>query len=280
MSTIYMITAPRNRILKREWKEIIKTHDIHKWIIAKETGQGGYEHWQVRLATNLTFEQLKNIFPEAHIEQSTEWSDYERKEANYVCSEDTSDILRCRYGKLRENQRKILQQVYAQSDRGIHVVFDERGGSGKSFLCRWLFERNIGFYVPPTVRTTQGIIQFVASGYRGQRIIVIDIPRSSRWTNELYEGIEAIKDGLVYDTRYSAKMKDIWGVKILCLTNTRPKLSALSTDRWNILNAKGEMECVSSFIQPTTKPEKDTQGSSRSQKTKTKKTSTSENFLS
>lgn len=245
-------------------------HDIHKWIYAKETGQGGYEHWQVRLYTSCSFEELKGAFPEAHIEQSTEWGEYERKEGNFVCSEDTSDILRCRYGKLRKNQSAILRKVMQQSDRGIHVVYDPSGNTGKSFLCRYLYERGIGFYVPPTVRTTQGIIQYVASGYRGQKIIVIDIPRSSKWTNELYEGIEAIKDGLVYDTRYSAKMRDIWGVKILCLTNTMPQLDNLSKDRWKLLKAEGTDMYVSNT--QTTK-EQITSSHSEATKEKSKRTS-------
>lgn len=263
---------PRDKVPKRAIKEFIKKHDIHKWIYAKETGQGGYEHWQVRLYTSATFDELKGAFPEAHIEQSTEWGEYERKEANFVSSEDTTDILRCRYGKLRQNQRRILRQVYRQSDRGITVVYDPKGNTGKSFLSRYLFERNIGFYVPPTVRNTQGIIQYVASGYRGQRIIVIDIPRSSRWTIELYEGLEAIKDGLVYDTRYSAKMRDIWGVKILCLTNSIPKLDALSMDRWKILNGDGLPISTSTLLSTTEK------STTASKHKSTKRTSTKLDF--
>lgn len=255
-------------------------HDIHKWIYAKETGQGGYKHWQVRIYASCSFEELKSAFPEAHIEQSTEWGEYERKESNFVCSEDTSDILRCRYGKLRKNQSAILREVMQQSDRSIHVVYDPNGNTGKSFLCRYLYERNIGFYVPPTVRTTQGIIQYVASGYRGQRIIVIDIPRSSKWTNELYEGIEAIKDGLVYDTRYSAKMRDIWGVKILCLTNSQPKLDALSLDRWIILNETGKriQLCGSTTTDHISNSTSNTQETSeKKKKTRTSKARTRSN---
>lgn len=240
MSQIYMITAPRAQVHKRAWREFIKNHDIHKWIIAKETGTGGYEHWQVRLDTCATFEELKSAFPKAHIEKSTQWCEYERKEGNFVSSEDNNSILSVRYGKLRSNQRKILRQVLQQSDRGITVVFDRNGNTGKSWLVRYLFERSMGFYVPPTVGTTQGIIQYVCSGYKGQGIIVIDIPRSSKWTTQLYECIEAIKDGLVYDTRYSAKMRDIYGVKVLVTTNTMPKLDALSADRWDILDAEGK----------------------------------------
>ena len=273
MSEIYMITAPRDQVPKRAIKEFIKNHDIHKWIFAKETGSGGYEHWQIRLSTSASFEEVQSAFYPAHIEKSTEWGEYERKEANFVCSEDTIDILRCRYGRLRKNQSTILREVEQQSDRGIHVVYDPNGNSGKSFLCRWLYERNIGFYVPPTVRTTQGIIQYVASGYRGQRIIVIDIPRSSKWTNELYEGIEAIKDGLVYDTRYSAKMRDIWGVKILCLTNTRPQLEALSLDRWTILDAEGQTVPIDTSKEKDNGTSSRSQGSTRTRTRKTKKKS-------
>lgn len=268
MTQIYMLTMPRDKVPKRAIKEFIKKHDIHKWIYAKETGQGGYEHWQVRLYTSATFDELKGAFPEAHIEQSTEWGEYERKEANFVSSEDTTDILRCRYGKLRKNQRRILRQVYGQSDRGITVVYDPEGNTGKSFLSRYLFERNIGFYVPPTVRNTQGIIQYVASGYRGQRIIVVDIPRSSRWSTELYEGLEAIKDGLVYDTRYSAKMRDIWGVKILVLTNNLPKLDALSKDRWTILTADGSI--YSTYGSKQTEKKSNTKSKPKSKRSNTK----------
>lgn len=240
MGTIYMITAPRAQVHKRAWKEFIKKHDIHKWIIAKETGSGGYEHWQVRLDTSATFEELKSAFPTAHIEKSTVWSNYERKEGNFIQSDDTTDIRRCRFGTLRANQRRIIQHLRLQSDRGITVVYDPRGGSGKSFLIRHLYETGRGCYVPPTIGSVQGIIQYVASGYRGEPYILIDIPRSTKWNTQVLEGLEAIKDGLVYDTRYHAQMRDIWGVKVLVTTNTMPNLDALSADRWDILDADGK----------------------------------------
>lgn len=239
MSKIFMLTVPRDQVPKRAWQIMIKNHDIHKWIVAKETGAGGLEHWQVRITTNQSFEELKTMFPTAHIEESTQWCDYERKEGKFVCSDDNNSILQCRYGRYRSNQRRIVESLRGQSDRTVTVVFDPEGNHGKSWLVRHLFEIGKGFYVPPTIGTVQGIIQYVASGYRGQEFIIIDIPRSSKWNTALYEGIEAIKDGLVYDTRYSAKMRDIWGVKLLVMTNSMPKLDALSKDRWMILDGQG-----------------------------------------
>ena len=232
----YMLTIPRYPWVKAGLKAFIRQHDIHKWIIAKETGRGGYEHYQVRLTTNAGFECLKSAFPQAHIEEASEVYEYEKKEGKYWCSDDTNGILRTRYGKLDGIQRIIHNRVGRQSDRGITTVLDRRGNSGKSFYCRWLFERGKGFYCPPTVDTVKGLIQFVASGYRGEEIIVIDIPRSWKWSEQLYAAIESIKDGLVYDTRYHTQIRDIYGVKVLVLTNTVPKLDKLSIDRWDILD--------------------------------------------
>ena len=106
------------------------------------------------------------------------------------------------------------------------------GNQGKSWLCGALYERGLACYVPPTIDTVKGLIQWVASAYRGEPYIIIDIPRSWKWSQQLYVAIESIKDGLVYDTRYTARLKNIRGVKVLCMTNNDPKLDKLSADRW------------------------------------------------
>lgn len=235
MSEIYMITTPRDHTCKREIMKTIEDYDIHKWIVAIEKGKGGYEHFQIRLQTSATFDQLKERFPKGHIEKASNTWEYERKEGRYWTSDDTRQILSCRFGRINDLQRRILERTKRQTNRGITVVYDPRGNNGKSWLCRHLYERGIGFYVPPTIDNAKGIIQYISSGYRGEEIIVIDIPRSWKWSESLYTAIETIKDGLVYDTRYHASMRDIWGVKVLVMTNNKPKLDKLSEDRWDIL---------------------------------------------
>lgn len=236
MSETYMLTIPDYPWVKKGLKAFIEHNDIHKWIIAKETGKGGYKHYQVRLTTGASFESLKQAFPQAHIEKASEDFSYERKEGNFWSSEDTNAVRKCRYGRLDSNQKRILNRVRHGNDRCISTVYDPRGSLGKSFLCRHLYERGMAFYCPPTIDSVKGIIQFIASGYRKEDIIIIDIPRSWKWSEQLYAGVEAIKDGLIYDTRYSAKIRDIWGVKVLVLTNTMPKLDKLSKDRWDIID--------------------------------------------
>lgn len=233
--TIYMMTMPRNSVNKALLKKFILDHDIHKWCIGYETGKTGYEHFQVRIQFGGQFDELKRFFDDAHIEEGSDDWEYEKKGGYFVSNEDTTDVLRCRFGKLRPNQLRILKLLSEQNDRGVLVWIDHTGGVGKSFLTRWLVERRRAYYVPPTIENAKQIIQWVCSGYQGQPFIVIDIPRSAKWSESLYTGIEAIKDGLIYDTRYSAKLRDIWGVKILVLTNSKPRLDALSKDRWTII---------------------------------------------
>lgn len=239
---VWMLTIPRDenhRYVKRGLLAIIEHNDSHEWVIGFETGKTGYKHYQVRIKVGLTFVALKQHFPDAHIEQANEVWDYEKKEGNFICSRDNDSIISCRFGSCRDNQRRILQHCNKQSDRGITVCVDRMGNSGKTWLGRHLYERGRAVIVPCTIRTTQGIIQYIASAYRGQQYIIVDIPRSSKWTAELYEAIECIKDGLVYDTRYQGKMMDIWGVKVLVFTNTTPKLDKLSNDRWDLIGRDG-----------------------------------------
>lgn len=235
-----MIPRKRTSIERVKLLQFMLDHDIHKWIIAEEVGNQGLKHWQVRIQTSLSFNDLKTVFPNAHIEKCSDTWDYERKEGKFYTSEDTIEIMQCRYATLRENQRKIIERVMQQSDRGITVVIDSNGNTGKSYLCRHLYEIGRAFYCPPTLSSTQSIIQFIASGYTRESIIVIDIPRSAKWSADLYTAIECIKDGMIYDGRYSTKIRDIFGVKVLVLTNTKPKLDRLSLDRWELLDERGE----------------------------------------
>lgn len=226
---------PWTGMSKRLLKIYLEKNDIHDWTIGYEVGRDGYRHIHVRLNARGSFEELQRFFVGCHIEQgSTDDDSYERKDGHFVSSKDTVDVRRCRFGKLRSNQQRVLELLDRQSDRQVLIWFDSTGNVGKSFLTRWLVERRRAYYVPPTVDNVKQIIQWVCAGYQGQPYIVIDIPRSAKWNQSLYTGIEAIKDGIVYDTRYSSKLRDIWGCKILVLTNSMPNLDALSKDRWVI----------------------------------------------
>lgn len=266
----YMVTMPRNG-----YKEInilmnyIHTNDVHKWIVGAEVGAGGYKHWQCRLRARddfFKFEQVDvpewngqrivtvkkkvgvgwaNInMPWAHVEECSDKYEYEAKGGVYWASWDTKKVRASRFGKPDWSQEALLRALQDQNDRQVMVWYDPDGNHGKTWLVRHLYETGRAYYVLPTFTTTKEMIQAVASmaiedrkqGYPPREIVVIDIPRSWKWSEQLYTAIETIKDGLVMDGRYSASPIDIWGIKVLVTTNAEPDRKKLSMDRWQIWN--------------------------------------------
>ena len=237
----WMLTIPRSTP-KRALRIMIDKNDCKKWIIGRETGKNGYKHWQIRLESSNPdfFEWIKKNIPTAHVEKAKRGVDeciYETKEGQYWTSADRVETLSQRFGTMRPNQKRALQALQASNDRQVVVWYDEGGNVGKSWFTGHLWETGKAYVVPPTIDTVKGIMQWVASCYHegGWRpYVIIDIPRSWKWSEQLYVTIESIKDGLVYDTRYSSRMINIRGVKVMVMTNTMPKLDKLSKDRWAI----------------------------------------------
>lgn len=240
--TTILMTLPRNE--QRESIELVYLlqwtidQDIHKWIIGAEVGNDGYKHWQIRAQVRETFEQLKQRFPKAHIEEASDTWTYERKEGNFYTSMDTPDILAQRYAELRPWQKEVLEKVQNASDRTIDVVCNPNGNIGKSFLIAYLWERGLA-HVVQGQNNAKGIVQdcaseFISNGYRP--IVVIDIPWSWKWTNDLYVALERIKDGLIKDTRYGSRTINIHGVKVLVMCNQKPNEKRLASDRWRLTN--------------------------------------------
>lgn len=226
-----------------DWSYFVRMRekfDLKRWTIAIETGRGGYRHWQVRIASSGKYQDFFDWSEEQtgghmHVEESKGWSDYERKEGCYITSEDTDRIFCQRFGTPRWYQKAVLQAVRDTNDREIVVWYDPAGNVGKSWLCSHLFETGQANVLNP-MGEARKLVQDVCSMYveGGPEILVINIPRTWKWTKDLLVAIETIKDGLLSDPRYSNTTinRDL---KVLVCTNDMPKLDGLSADRWTIL---------------------------------------------
>lgn len=238
--SLWTATSPEEDLCKRKLYAFFKSQDIKKWTWCREVGKDGYRHIHIRMEwldkdDSNAFDIWKDWFRSAHLEQArTDSWEYEKKDGHYFSWDDTPGKITERYGSLRGIQKEVLSRLDSTSDREIVLWYDPDGRAGKSFLCGALWERRQAFYAPPYLNNTKDIIQFVASGYNNEPYIIIDLPRAMKWDKTLYTGIEAIKDGLVVDTRYSAKTRNIRGVKVLVMSNTKPVLDKLSSDRWVI----------------------------------------------
>lgn len=247
--TIYLGTIPSENVGTKKWLAFFQYYDIHKWVIAREEGRGGYKHWQVRFQTTAFdsdegWEELKDWFKKGHFEKASDSWDYERKGGHFLTSDDTPDTLSERFRPLRDAQKRVLEALDRNNDREITVWVTSHGNAGKSWLCGALWERGLAHIVQPQ-NTAKGLIQDCASEFieHGRRpYVIIDIPRTWKWTTEIYCAIESIKDGLIKDTRYGSRTINIRGVKVLVMSNTLPTLDKLSNDRWVILRGHSAWE--------------------------------------
>lgn len=248
MSSTFMLTIPaeRGKFDFYHWLKILEVWNVKKYVIGLEEGKGGYKHWQARLqisgeakmvigGTEITFfEFMKLYYKQAHIEEASDTWNYERKEGRFISSEDTPAILKIRYGALKPEQKKMLQILESQGDRQIDVWLDPSGNHGKSWLSVHLWETGRALVVPRSSTTAEKLSAFICSSWKGEPIIIIDIPRASKVSASLLETMEEVKDGLVFDHRYSGSTRNVRGVKVMVFTNSELPLKKLSKDRWRL----------------------------------------------
>lgn len=241
MVTHFIMTTPRTQGWKKILKIMLEEWDIHDWIIGMETGKKGYEHAQIRGSLSGDFDtflkwHIRNG-TNSHIEKSNTGpyeSNYERKEGHYWSSIDTVEVRKVRFGTPTNRQTNILRRLDNQSNREVDVWLDPHGNNGKSWLTIHLWEQGKALVVPRSASTPERLSAFVCSAWRGEEIIIIDIPRAQKIDPRLYETIEELKDGLVFDHRYSGKTRNVRGTKILIFTNTPLDTKKLSKDRWRL----------------------------------------------
>lgn len=238
MSQIFMMTVPRT-VHKKVLKIMIAENDCKRWVIGKEVGSNGYEHWQIRLETSNPgfFLWCKTNIPNAHVEKAGDSWTYERKEGEFWCSSDTDSIRSVRFGTLNKQQKHWWRTAINQSDREIDVWFDPSGNHGKSWFSVFMWEHGRACLVPRYAMDSRGLVSFVCSYYRenGWRpLIILDIPRAAAIPAGLYETIEQLKDGVISDPRYSAHDINIRGVKVIVFTNKKLDTKKLSQDRWRL----------------------------------------------
>lgn len=243
--SVFMVTAPRNRITQRQILRIFKALNCEKWIIGKETGKNGYKHWQIRyrLSEPSTTDSQRNTWSAygGHVirAETSDW-EYEAKTGHYLCSWE-SGIAFIGHGHLRGAQIDALRmfKLSGRPEKGeaesrkIVVWYNKSGRAGKTYFVKWMIANHKAVYIPPQMKTALSMIQW-AYGYPSDSYI-IDMPRNVKNTEELWGAIETIKDGYAYDPRYGNKFRMQRSPKIIVLTNKLPPKTLLSDDRWVIL---------------------------------------------
>lgn len=129
---------------------------------------------------------------------------------------------------LRPWQHKLyLEMLEDADDRKIIWYYDETGGSGKTTMARHMITMG-GFYCE------NGKTADVVYAYANQRIIVVDIARSTKGRVN-YDVIEMLKDGMMFSAKWRSHTKiRNEPAHLVVMSNFLPDKSKMSMDRWDI----------------------------------------------
>lgn len=154
------------------------------------------------------------------------------KHARHVINEHKSEeYMKNNYTEIvpNDNQKIILEHIKSQNDRQITWVHDPVGNTGKTYLSKHLIASQ------SAIRFTNGRTNDIAYAYKNNPIVVFDFARSCEERIN-YQIIEDLKNGMIFSSKYESQCKIFTPPKIVIMANFAPNITAMSADRWDIIN--------------------------------------------
>lgn len=229
-----------------------------KWCFQLERAPTtGREHYQGRFSLK---EKLRINRLQAHLELEgahfSVTSNHNKGNDFYVTKEDTrvagpwadTDPFIPRelnhVQQLYPWQQAVVDSASVYDERHINIIIDKTGNIGKTILIKYMVAHKHGEDVPMVPNAVE--LMQIVYGMETQKCYLFDMPRAQPkgGFREMFMAIETIKNGQAYDKRYSFKRKRFDNPVIWVFSNTRPKASYLSADRWILWQVNNDAELV------------------------------------
>lgn len=147
-------------------------------------------------------------------------------------------------------QRDMLRMIQSANFRHLHYICDPHYNSGKSIFSEYLMYKGLALECPP-IMSMEDLLQFLFS-QPDASTYVLDLPAALRKekVHSLYAGLEALKNGYLYDKRYSGKMRRINRPNIFVFANNYPQTHLMAPDRWQVYQITPDKKIVQMCPQP------------------------------
>lgn len=134
-------------------------------------------------------------------------------------------------------QNDILLTISSHPDmRKIHWFWESRGGAGKSYFARYLYRKHGAMIVSGKLADMKHAISKWSEENGYPHIIIIDIPRSIDIDYFSYTGVEEIKNGFFYSSKYEGMVIDMPRPHVFIFANEPPHIEKMSADKWAIVD--------------------------------------------
>lgn len=221
------------------------------WVFQLEEGESGYLHYQGRVSLKKKSRHV-TFLPRfaAHWSptgNATRGFDYVQKEDTRVdgpWSDLDDNFVPTHIEEIKSLlpwQQTILDSIGKPSElRIVNVVVDAVGGIGKSMLREYAHYKHKAVVVPAE-NDAKALVAAVCNILSGRKdrnpsMMIVDLPRAvcKERMDELFAGIERLKDGRAVDLRHRYRDWSFNPCAIWVFTNTVPRAEMLSADRWRV----------------------------------------------
>lgn len=248
-------TFDEHRSLSQKLNTIFK-----KWVFQKEQGEEtGYIHWQVRGSLHKKTTHMclmRDIMPElpGHWSVTSSAVHSNGNSFNYVMKvqtridgpwNDTEEVREPavmttqleHYLSLEKYDWQVDCEAIARSydERHIYYIYDPHYNSGKSTFCEYLEYLGIAEEIPPFT-LMEDIMQFVMC-QPVSKCYLFDMPAAMKKEKmqQMYSGLEMLKNGFLYDKRYNGKKRRISRPTVICFANNLPHYGLMAPDRYKTM---------------------------------------------
>ena len=131
-------------------------------------------------------------------------------------------------------QKEILEIIEdAPDDRLVYWYWSSKGNIGKSCLVKHMCMKHNAIFLDGKASDAKYGIAMRKKADKPIDLIVFDIPRS-KINDVTYDGIEGIKNGCFYSTKYECDMVLHNPPHVFVFANAPPLIDMLSEDRWKV----------------------------------------------
>jgi len=228
--------------------------------VAKELGIGGCE---VSPASNAGKAALKNYCMKAASQVrppivknparvAKEQKDEEakkKKEAAAYKGQDLPEKL-CQW---QENLRQAVVDTIPHS-RQIIWIADPKGCGGKTKFGKYMaYNHEACTLAWGDSKDILNLVCRIEETRGAPKIFIFNLTRSKPKlfaSDDLYSSLEAIKDGMIVNTKYEPRSILFDVPHVIVLANCYPELEKMSADRWKVIRLKPEDGVPASFLKP------------------------------
>lgn len=146
---------------------------------------------------------------------------------------------------LRSFQQRILDssKVENREKRIVNCIVCPKGDNGKTTLTLHIKFHKLGRFIPPVsnYKDFMQMLMCMVDEDPNCPLYIIDMPRALPKKNqeELYAGIESLKDGIAFDTRYKYKDEVFHSPAVWVFTNSCPDIYSFTYNRWKFWKIVG-----------------------------------------